>query len=280
MQSYKDFDNGISPAWCPGCGNFGILDAFKKALFELKLDPHEITLVSGIGQSSKMPHYLKCNGFNGLHGRSLPVATGVSVANHKQKVIVFGGDGDTYGEGGNHLLHAFRRNPNITLFVHNNEVYGLTKGQASPTTEFGRHTKAQPFGALSEPLNPLALAIAMDCSFVARSFSGRLDHLKEIMKMAIMHEGFALVDILQICVSFNKVNSFDWYKNRIYEFSADYELNDKLKAFEKSQEFGDKIPLGVFYSNSRPTFEKNMPVIRDNTLVSMQNFPDIKSLIC
>ncbi len=211
MITLDDF-KGRTPAWCPGCGNYSILRAFREAMVELDLAPYDFTIVSGIGQAGKFPHYIRCNTFNGLHGRTLPVATGIKLSNHYMPVIAVAGDGDCYGEGGNHLIHAIRRNINIKLFVHDNHIYGLTKGQASPTSTEGMVTKNQPFGVLSGRLNPLALAIALDCSFVARGFAGDIPHLKELMKEAINHRGFSLLDILQPCVTFNKVNTFSWYK--------------------------------------------------------------------
>lgn len=268
MPTLDDY-KGQKPAWCPGCGNFAILRVLKGALIDLGLEPHQFTIVSGIGQAGKLPHYLKCNTFNGLHGRTLPVATGLKLANHKMTVLAVAGDGDCYGEGGNHLLHAIRRNCNITLFVHNNQVYGLTKGQASPTTAAGTITKTQPFGALSEQLNPLALAIALDCGFVARAFAGAegLPHLQKIMAEAIKHEGFALVDILQNCVSFNKVNTFHWYKERVYQLEEGYDPGDRVEAFRRALEWGEKIPTGIFYRHRRPTCEAQIPTIRDTPLV-------------
>lgn len=265
LDDYK----GQKPAWCPGCGNFAILKIMKDALIDLGIEPHQFTVVSGIGQAGKLPHYLKCNTFNGLHGRTLPVATGLKLANHPHLVLAVAGDGDCYGEGGNHLLHAIRRNINVKLLVHNNLVYGLTKGQASPTTPAGTVTKTQPFGNPSEPLNPLALAIALDCGFVARAFAGAqgLPVLREIMKEAIKHEGFALVDILQNCVSFNKVNTFHWYKDRAYQLEKDYDPTDRVEAFRRSLEWGDKIPTGIFYRKQRPTCESQIPTIRKLPLV-------------
>ncbi len=269
MPTFDDF-RGLKPAWCPGCGNFLILKAFNLAMVELGINPHEIVVVSGIGQAGKFPHYTRCNTFNGLHGRTLPVATGVKLANHSLKVIAVAGDGDCYGEGGNHLLHAIRRNIDVKLFVHDNQIYGLTKGQASPTSNRGMVTKTQPFGVLSESLNPIALAIALDCSFVARGFAGDIEHLKELMKQAITHKGFALLDILQPCVSFNKINTFEWYKQRVYYLDADYDLSDRIKAFEKSLQWGDRIPIGVFYKKEKPTLEEQIPVIREIPLVDQK----------
>lgn len=261
MPTIEDY-KGRTPAWCPGCGNFGILKAFKEAMVELELEPHQFTIVSGIGQSGKFPHYLQCNTFNGLHGRTLPVATGIKLANHEMPVIAVAGDGDCYGEGGNHLIHAMRRNIGVKLFVHDNQIYGLTKGQASPTSTEGIITKTQPFGAISEQLNPLTLAVAMDCSFVARGFSGDLNHLKGLIKEAMKHKGFSLVDILQPCISFNKVNTYEWYKKRVYHIEPEYNPEDKTEAFKRSSEWGDRIPIGVIYRNRRQTFEERVPVIK------------------
>ncbi len=266
MPTLDDY-KGQTPAWCPGCGNFGILKSFKDAVVELGIEPHQFTIVSGIGQSSKFPHYLKCNTFNGLHGRTLPVATGIRLANHEMFVIAVAGDGDCYGEGGNHLMHAIRRNVGVKLFVHDNQIYGLTKGQPSPTTMEGTVAKNQPFGVFSEQLNPIALAIALDCSFVARGFAGDPVHLKDLMKAAILHKGFSLVDILQPCVTFNKVNTYEWYKQRAYHLGPEYDPEDRIKAFGRALEWGDRIPLGVIYKNHRPVLEERIPVIKGSPLV-------------
>jgi 2-oxoglutarate ferredoxin oxidoreductase subunit beta len=274
MITFEDY-KGQKPAWCPGCGNFAILNTLKKALVELEMEPHQFTIVSGIGQGAKLPHYTQCNTFNGLHGRTLPVATGLALANHEMTVIAVAGDGDCYGEGGNHLLHAIRRNVNVTLFVHNNQVYGLTKGQASPTSNEGFASKTQPFGNLSEPLNPLALAISLDCGFVARGFAGAssLPLLKELMKEAIRHEGFALLDILQNCVSFNKLNTFHWYKDRVYHLEGTHDPFDRMEAFQRSLEWGDRIPTGIFYRNNRPALTAHLPVLQPGPLVKQPFAP-------
>ena len=270
MPTFEDY-KGQVPAWCPGCGNFNILSAIKQALAELGIEPWEMLVVSGIGQAGKMPHYIKCHTFNGLHGRTLPVATAAKLANHFLHVIAVAGDGDCYGEGGNHFLHTIRRNPNISLFVHNNQIYGLTKGQASPTTDQGTRTQIQPYGVLEEPLNPLSLAISQNCSFVARGFSGDKDYLKDLMKAAITHKGFSLLDILQPCITFNKINTFKWYQTRVYKLEEGYDPYDRLKAFERSLEWGDKIPNGVFYKNEQETLEDGFPTIKEKPLV-MQEF--------
>lgn len=266
MSTLEDYKGHI-PAWCPGCGNFGILKSFKEAVVELGIEPHQMTIVSGIGQAGKFPHYIQCNTFNGLHGRTLPVATGLKLANHEMLVMAVAGDGDCYGEGGNHFIHAIRRNVNVKLFVHDNQIYGLTKGQASPTSMEGTVTKNQPSGVFSEQLNPVALAVALDCSFVARSFAGDGEHLKAMIKEAINHKGFALLDILQPCVTFNRVNTYEWYRKRTYYIEPEYDPTDRMEAFRKALEWGDSIPVGVIYINNRLTFEDMVPIIRETPLV-------------
>lgn len=266
MSTFEDFE-GQTPAWCPGCGNFGILTAFKRAMVELGLEPHEITIVSGIGQSGKFPHYTRCNTYNGLHGRTLPVATGIRLANHSMRVAAFAGDGDCYGEGGNHWLHAMRRNVDVKLFVHDNQVYGLTKGQASPTSLPGMRTPTQPSGVLIDELNPVAVAITMGCGFVARGFSGDGDQLTGLIKAAFAHRGFSLVDIFQPCVSFNHLNTYQWYRQRVYALEDGYDPTDRAGAYERSLEFGDRIPTGVLYMKERPTYEDRVPLLTDAPLV-------------
>ncbi len=273
MPTFEDYEGQV-PAWCPGCGNFQILSSLKQALVELDIEPWEVLLVSGIGQSGKLPHYMKCHTFNGLHGRTLPVATAAKLANDALHVIAVAGDGDCYGEGGNHFIHTIRRNPNVTLLVHDNQIYGLTKGQASPTSDQGTRSKVQPFGALSEPMNPLALAISLDCSFVARGFAGDPEYLKNLMKAAISHKGFALLDILQPCVTFNKVNTFKWYRDRVYKLEEEYDPFDRLKAFERALEWGERIPNGIFFKNDREPLEELVPVIREKPLVRQKFSPE------
>lgn len=254
MTTIEEFGT-YETAWCPGCGNHAILKAVKQAFAGMGLAPHEVLLVSGIGQAAKLPQYLRCNMFNGLHGRALPAATGARLANPGLKVFAVSGDGCTYGEGGNHFLAALRRNPDITLLAHDNQIYGLTKGQASPTTTFGQKTKAQPAGQPSAPLNPVALAVAMRVSFVARAFSGEAEHLVEMITQAANTPGFALVDVLQPCVSFNKVNTFGWYKERCYKLDKEHDPTDWGAAMRLADEFGERIPLGVIWQGDREPFE-------------------------
>ncbi|MGJ8454030.1 thiamine pyrophosphate-dependent enzyme [Pseudothermotoga sp. U03pept] len=261
MSSKFDLEN-VDIAWCPGCGNYSIHNILKMALEELNVEPKNFVLVSGIGQAAKSPQYIKCNYFNGLHGRSLPAATAIKVANPNLTVIVESGDGCIYGEGGNHFIHAIRRNPDITVLVHNNMVYGLTKGQASPTSQKGFVTPVQVTGAISEPFNPLAVALSLKCSFVARAFCGDLQETKEIIKRAVLHKGFSLVDIFQPCVTFNKINTYKWFKENTY-YMKDHDEKDLSKAFERAME-KSPLPLGVFYVDERPTFEQHQRVYRDS----------------
>jgi 2-oxoglutarate ferredoxin oxidoreductase subunit beta len=265
---------GLQPAWCPGCGNFGILKALNNALVELAIEPHQILLVSGIGQAGKLPHYTRGNVFNSLHGRPVPPAIGAKIANPELVVIAVSGDGDGYGEGGNHFIHAARRNHDITYLVHNNQVYGLTKGQASPTSDPGFITKTTPYGAAS-PVNPVALAIVSGASFVARGFAGDIDHLSNLIKQAITHRGFALIDILQPCVSFNHKNTFQWYRERVYklEDESGYDPGDKKAALEKAQEWEERIPIGIIYRQELLVYEDPLPALSKGPLVSQQIKP-------
>lgn len=271
MATIKDYESPVPNAWCPGCGNFYMLDALKRALAELGLEPYQVLIVSGIGQAGKFPHYLKCNTFNGLHGRTLPPATAAKIANHDLVVIAVGGDGDGYGEGGNHFLHTMRRNIDITYIVHNNQVYGLTKGQASPTSDPGFVTKATPQGVTGRPLNPLSLALAAEATFVARGFAGEKEHLTELIQKGIRHHGFSIIDVLQPCPSFNLKNTYKWYRERVYKLEEkDYNSRDKAHAFLKAQEWGERIPLGVIYEEDRPTFEEQLPALKEKPLIKAE----------
>lgn len=255
-------------AWCPGCGNFGILRAVKQALVNLNIQPHQVLMVSGIGQAGKLPHYVKCNVLNMLHGRPIPAACAAKITNPELVVIAVSGDGDAYGEGGNHFLHAVRRNHDITYLVHDNQVYGLTKGQASPTSDQGFVTTTTLDGA-GLPFNPVATAIAAGAGFVARGFAGDVEHLTNLIMDAIRYKGFALVDILQPCVSFNHKNTYGWYLERVYKLGqeSNYKPGDKAAAFQKAQEWGDNIPIGIIYSKESPTFEEQLLALRKGPLV-------------
>jgi 2-oxoglutarate/2-oxoacid ferredoxin oxidoreductase subunit beta len=254
----NDFKSENEIAWCPGCGDFGVLTAVKKALVKIGRSSKDILLVSGIGQAAKLPHYVKANCFNGLHGRALPAAVGAKIANRGLTVVVTTGDGDCYGEGGNHLIHNIRRNVDITVVVCDNQVYGLTKGQASPTSDLGFENKVQPAGVIVEPLHPLELAIALDCGFVARGFSADNEQLTDLIVEGINYQGFSLIDVLQPCVTFNKKNTHEWYSQRVYKIAdvPGYDPFDKMAAYRKSAEWGERIPLGVIYRNNRSSYEQ------------------------
>ncbi|MFP4198991.1 MAG: thiamine pyrophosphate-dependent enzyme [Halanaerobium sp.] len=279
MVDVNQYQADRETAWCPGCGNFPLRTALADALAELDLKPEEVTMYTGIGQAAKMPHYIKVNGFNGLHGRSLPPALGMRVANPKMTVIVESGDGCSYGEGGNHILHNMRRNPDIIHLVHDNQIYGLTKGQASPTSVEELRTPVQTHGVNAEPLNPVQFAVGMKASFVARSSVGDREHLKEMIKEAKKHKGYALIDVFQPCVSFNKINTYQWYNKRVYKLE-DHDPTDHAAAMKVAQEFGDKIPIGIIYREEKPTFRDRMPSLEDKALVERDvKVEDLKYLI-
>jgi 2-oxoglutarate ferredoxin oxidoreductase subunit beta len=273
------FDMGdIDMAWCPGCGNFPIHKTLKEALTELGIAPTELVMVSGIGQAAKMPHYLKAHVFNGLHGRALPPATAIKAANPRLTVIAESGDGDMYGEGGNHFVHCIRRNPDITNIVHDNMIYGLTKGQASPTSRRGFKTPVQVAGVILEPFNPLAVAIALNASFVARANAQDRERTKELMKRAIRHKGYALLDIFQPCVTFNKLNTYQWFKEHTYYLDDSYDPHDRSAAFAKALE-DDKFPLGVFYiDEDRDSFEDNTGIYAEDDRPLFERDVDMQRL--
>jgi 2-oxoglutarate ferredoxin oxidoreductase subunit beta len=273
------FDMGrIDIAWCPGCGNYGILEILKQVLTDLDIRPANLVMVSGIGQAAKVPHYMWAHFFNGLHGRALPPATAIKAANPSLTVIAESGDGDMYGEGGNHFIHTIRRNPGITNIVHNNMVYGLTKGQASPTSQIGFKTAVQVAGVILEPFNPLAVAIALDAGFVARAFVRDTEQTKDILKKAITHKGYSLVDIFQPCVTFNKVNTYQWFKEHTYYLDGSHDPYDRTAAFRKACET-EKFPLGVFYINpNKKPFEENIGIYDKDTHPLFERQPEYARL--
>ncbi|MBU0586904.1 2-oxoacid ferredoxin oxidoreductase [Candidatus Micrarchaeota archaeon] len=271
MSTIQDYTTMEKPQWCPGCGNFGLHMAVKSALSELNIPREKAVICTGIGCSGKSNHYVNCYGYEGLHGRSVPVASGVKLSNKSLTVIAEGGDGDGYGIGSAHFLHSFRRNIDMTYIVHDNAIYGLTTGQASPMTQKGMKTKSTPHGNLEIPFHPLAVAIAGGCTFVSRVFTGDLMHMKEVLKQAISHKGFALVDVLQPCVTFNKLNTFAWWQQRVYKLDSSYNPQNKTaaleKAFEESATDYAKIPIGIFYKEERPTYEEEAPQLKEKPLV-------------
>ncbi len=253
----QDLETKDRSNWCPGCGNFGIQAAVKQALVNLELAPESVVISTGIGCGSKINQWIETYGFAGLHGRSLPVAMGVKLANHDLTVIDAGGDGDGYGIGTAHFIHAMRRNLDVVYLVENNQVYGLTLGQTSPTSEKGAKGPSTPKGVIEPPVNPLRLALSSDCTFVARGFSGDIPHLTKLIEEGVKHKGFALIDIFQPCVTFNKINTYAYFRQRVYklEDEKNYNSSDINMAFDKAGEWGDKIPIGLFYKTERPTYE-------------------------
>jgi len=267
--TFKSYDGEREITWCPGCGDYGIIAAVKQSLAQLQIPPHETFFVSGIGCGSKLPDYLKANGYLGLHGRTLPIAQGAKIANHDLKVIVTVGDGDSFGIGAGHFVHALRRNSDITMIVEDNKVYALTKGQYSPLSAKGWISSTTPDGSIETEFNPAVMAIAGGATFVARAFSGDPKHMASVFANAIQHKGFALVDVLQACVVYNPINTTEWYRPRVYKLDDDatYNPRDYAAAMQKAHEWGDKIPIGVLYVDERPTYEEQVPALANGTLV-------------
>ena len=269
MVSRKDFDSPNEPTWCKGCGNYGILNAIKMALAEQGIAPHQVLMVTGIGCGSKIPQYMKVNGFHTIHGRALAVATGARLANHGMKVMCVHGDGDGYGMGLGHMMHAIRRNIGLVDIVQNNRVYGLTTGQYSPTSDVGMRTPTSPEGAIDRPVPPLGLAIAAGATFVARGYPGQLPHLVWLIGQALQHDGYALVDVLQPCVTFNRASAYDFYNPRLYKLQeTGHDVTNKTAAWEKAYEWGERIPIGIFYRvEGVPTYESQVPTLKAGPLV-------------
>jgi len=257
------------PNWCLGCGDYGIEMAMKQAMAQLDLDPDKVLLVSGIGCGANMPNWFSTYGLITLHGRAVPVATGAHLANHELSVFVEGGDGDGYGIGMGHFIHAMRRNPNIVYIVGNNTVYGLTKGQVSPTSAKGCKSPSTPFGNPDLPINPIALALANHCSFVGRGYAGNLPHLVNLIKEAHKHKGFALVDVLQPCVTYAKDTGYKYYQDLTYDLQqAGHEKTDLEAAMRRAMEPPEKYPIGIFYQEERPLYEEELPQFKNGPLVN------------
>jgi 2-oxoglutarate ferredoxin oxidoreductase subunit beta len=261
----KDYKGAIEPDWCPGCGDFGVLTCLMKAWAELEIEPHNIVTVSGIGCSSNLPGYVNTYGMHTLHGRSLAVAAGVQLANHELCVVATGGDGDGFGIGGNHFAHTARRNVDLTYVVMDNQIYGLTTGQVSPTSAVGMKTKSTPFGNVELPINPLTSSIANGATFVARGFSGHARHLIDLIKLGIEHKGFAFIDVFSPCVTFNHDNTYKFFKQRVIKLEdEEHDPSDWKAAMEKDMVWGDTIYTGVFFQNNdRPTLGQLEPVLEE-----------------
>jgi len=270
MTKITDLQTPFFPNWCPGCGNLNIWGAFKNAAVQEGWNSTNCVLVAGIGCHGHMMNFVKINSFEGLHGRALPVATGIKITNNRLNVFVFTGDGDCFGEGGNHFIHSCRRNHDLTVLIHDNSLYALTTGQTSPLSAHGYKSKSTPQGNPDEPFNPLVLAIASGATFVARAYSGDMPKLTEIMIEANKHKGFAVIDILQPCITFNKVCTHSFYQDNVYYIEKDYDSSNKSLALEKAMEFGEKkIPLGIFYKSNRASYESQISQIKDKPLVEI-----------
>lgn len=275
------YDTAQKPTWCPGCGNFGIWIALKMALSQLNIEPYQTTIVFDIGCSGNGANFIKCYGFHGLHGRSLPLASGIKLVNNKTKVLIMGGDGGELGIGMGHFIHSSRRNIDMTLILHDNQVYGLTTGQASPTSEKGYKSKSTPSGVIEEPINPALLAVASGCGFVSHGFSGQMNHLVDTMKKAINYKGFSLVNVFQPCVTYNHVNTFEFFQKKTYKLEdTNYDPTNYNEALIKSREWGDKIPIGIIYNVEKPTYEEGLPYLDYDKLTNIETAEnDISALL-
>lgn len=279
MSTIQDF-SGYTPTWCPGCGDWGIGVAIKSALVQLNLDPSSVAAVFGIGCSGNMNDFLNAYAVHALHGRALPNAIGIKLANHKMPVIAIVGDGDCYGEGGNHFIHACRGNHDLTVIVHDNGVYGLTTGQVAPTAKKGFKSKSTPAGIIEVSINPLMLALSSGATFVAQTFAGDAPHMIKMIKEGIEHKGFALINVLQPCVTFNKVNTYQYYLQHVYKLPEDYKNNDIKAAMEKGMNVTqEKFPLGVLYRVERPTYTDQLPQVKDTTLLEKKRFENFDELV-
>ncbi len=269
MTVLGDLKTTCDPNWCPGCGNLPIWAAFKNACVEKDWNNKNSALVAGIGCHGHILNFTKLTSFEGLHGRPLPVANGIKMANHMLNVFVFTGDGDCLGEGGNHFMHTARRNHDVNVFLHDNALYALTTGQTSPATPHGYKTKSTPQGNPDYPLNPMLVAVAAGATFVARAYAGDINYLKELMIQAAEHKGFSLIDILQPCTTFNKIMTHEFLQQNTYHLGPEYNPADKQAAMLKAQEFGEKqIPLGVFYKEDKPSYESQLPQLQEMPLIA------------
>ena len=272
----QDLETAEKSTWCGGGGDFPILLAVKKVVVELEMDPDNLLIVAGIGCGSKLPHWIKTYGFHTIHGRPIPIATAAKLANHDLPIMLIAGDGDTYGIGANHFVQVMRRNVDITMLIQDNMVYGLTKGQTSPTSMQGYVSKSTPHGVIEVPFNPLAVALSTGATFVARTTSGDLKHLTEIIKKGVLHRGISLIDIFQPCVTFNKINTYAYFKEHAYKLEDEegYDTSNLLAAFAKTQET-ERLPIGVFYQEERPTYEDMIFALKDKPLVKQSLDIDI-----
>lgn len=280
MVTLADLQTRDKNNWCPGCGNFGLITALKQSIVELGIEPHNVLLVSGIGCHAASPHYVDVYGIHTLHGRPMPVATGAKLANHDLHVVAMSGDGDGYGIGMGHFVHSMRRNTDLTYIVHDNQVYGLTTGQYSPTSQRGYKSKSSPQGTIEDPVNPVALALSAGATYIARGFAGDVAHLKTLFSGALKHKGFALVDVLQPCVTWNRINTFEFWRSHLYKLEdSGHDAADFNKAYAKAIEWGEKIPYGLFYKTDKPTLVGSHQTLQKGSLVKQPLQPNVSKLM-
>ena len=271
---------GHTPTWCPGCGDWAIRLAIQNAMKALSLEPWNTRVVFGIGCSGNMNDFLNAYAIHSLHGRAIPNAIGLKLAHHNSPVIAIAGDGDSYGEGGNHFLHAARGNHDITVIIHDNSIYGLTTGQAAPTSLQGMKAKSTPEGLIEVPINPLSLALTQGATFIAQAFAGDLKQTSELIKKGIEHKGFSLVNILQPCVTFNKINTYHYYLSKTYKLDEKYNSGDYKQALEKAEELREeKYPLGVMYEIQKPAYHEQIDHLTDKNLSDKERFTDFKPIL-
>jgi len=271
----KAYRSGVKPTWCPGCGHYGVLASLYQAMAQLQLDPARTVVVSGIGCSSRLPFFVQTYGFQTAHGRVLPVATGIKIANPELTVVAVGGDGDGFSIGGGHLAHTARRNPDITYVVMDNEVYGLTKGQTSPTSPLGFKTKSTPLGSSDAPINPMAWVLALGVSFAARGFSGNPKHIADLIVQGILHPGFAFIQAMDPCPTFN--NTSDLWRPQIHDLPADHDPANRMQALEQAFR-DDTMPVGLFFQEVRPTLDSHTHVTNHPLKEEARDF-DVRSLL-
>lgn len=280
MSEYKakDYKSNTKPSWCPGCGDFAVLAALTSVMAELQLVPDETAVVSGIGCSSRFPFFTSTYGFHSIHGRALPIATGLKSASPKTNVITVGGDGDGFSIGGNHFIHASRKNPNITYIVMDNEIYALTKGQHSPTSHSELTTKVSPYMSMEERVNPLLMALSFNASFVARSFSGDMPQLKEMIKKGIEHKGFSFIHVLSPCIQYNDHITFDSVQERIRTLPDNHDTKDRIKSMELAFSPG-LLYTGLFYQEERETYEEKLEAVEKMSQEKIDKSNVLKEII-
>ncbi|GIP21508.1 MULTISPECIES: 2-oxoacid:ferredoxin oxidoreductase subunit beta [Paenibacillus] len=270
MATFKEFRNNVKPNWCPGCGDFSVQAAIQRAAANVGLEPEQLAVISGIGCSGRISGYINAYGLHGIHGRALPIAQGVKLANRDLTVIASGGDGDGFAIGMGHTVHAIRRNINMTYIVMDNQIYGLTKGQTSPRSGEGFKTKSTPEGSIETTLSPLEIALSAGATFVAQSFSSDLKQLTSLIEQGIQHEGFSLINVFSPCVTFNKVNTYDWFKENIINLETvpDYDPSNRVMAMTKLMETNSMITGLIYQNKEKKSYENLVPGFREEPLVS------------